>query len=56
MGEADPIIRPARSLELLGRWGGPHELIVVPGGDHYSIYEDDDVWRAVQRFVRGNVN
>src|SRR5690606_20406676 len=52
VGEDDQVIRPARSLELLRHWGGPYELITVPGGDHYSIYEDDEIWLAVQRFVR----
>lgn len=56
VGEDDLVIRPARSQELLRHWGGSRELIAIPGGDHYSIYEDEDVWRAVQRFVRENVN
>lgn len=56
VGEDDRAILPARSYELLRHWGGSQQLIVVPGGDHYSIYDEDDVWRAVQRFVRENVN
>lgn len=55
VGDADLVIRPARSLELLRRWGGPTELLIVPGGDHYSIYETDAAWHAVQAFVRGAV-
>lgn len=51
VGENDLVIHPARSMELLRRWGGPHQLILVPGGDHLSIYEDDEAWHAIQRFI-----
>lgn len=56
IGEDDLVIRPARSHELLRHWGGSYHHITVPGGDHYSIYEDEDVWREVQQFVRDNMN
>lgn len=52
VGSDDTVIRPARSEALLRRWGGEYELLVIPGGNHYSIYDEDRSWEAVQRFVR----
>lgn len=36
ISEADPIVSPAATREVLSRWGGPHEIRTVsgPGGRH----------------------
>lgn len=56
VGGEDRLIRPERSRQLLRHWGGGSRLVVVPDGDHLSIYDDDGVWRTVQGFVRGLTN
>lgn len=53
VGNQDEVIRPARSRALLRHWGGGHRLVVLPEGDHYSVYEDDGAWRSVAGFVAG---
>lgn len=56
IGGEDLVIRPERSRRLLRQWGGGHRLVVIPDGDHFSIYDDDGAWRTIQGFVRGLVN
>lgn len=56
VGTDDKVIFPARSEELVRRWGGDKELLVIPGGDHFNIYNEDVAWQAVQRFVRSQLH
>lgn len=53
VGDSDTVIRPERSRALMRAWGQPHRLVVVADADHYSVYQNDSAWRAVDGFVRG---
>lgn len=55
VGSEDKVILPARSEALLRRWGGETELLVIEGGDHYTIYGKDEAWEAVRRFIRSRL-
>lgn len=51
IGENDKVICPERSYQLMKHWSRSHELFLVPEGDHYSIYNDDQSWQAVSSFI-----
>ncbi len=50
VGEADRVISPTRSEQLLAHWGGT-AMIHRLQGDHYSIYESTESWRAIRSFL-----
>ena len=51
VGEDDAVIRPDRSKSLMNSWARPSETVVIPGGTHYSIYEEETAWAAVRSFL-----
>lgn len=51
VGEADAVIQMQRSQVLLEHWAQAREMVVIPGGTHYSIYEEDISWEAVREFL-----
>jgi len=51
IGAQDKVILPQRSMALLQHWGGPVTLDWVEEGDHSSIYEREQTWEYVLRFL-----
>ena len=51
IGDADQVIKPVRSYTLVENWAHTALQRVVPGGTHYSIYEDDETWEAIRDFL-----
>ncbi len=52
IGMQDTVIYPARSEAILERIPSTVYMQRIEDGDHYSIYEDDNVWANLNAFLR----
>ena len=52
IGMQDTVIRPERSEAILGTIPSTVYVQRIEDGDHYSIYDDDNVWVNLNAFLR----
>ncbi len=51
LGSADTIIRPAHSMRLAGKWGGPAEVHELMGLGHNDLLESKETWHHIETFL-----
>jgi hypothetical protein len=47
----DTIIPLKHSKKLAEKWGGPHSLKIIEGGDHNTIHDNAEYWKTINEFL-----